>query len=104
EGGLAGGPVRDRVEQAPLLAGIDGREDAEGAVVQLVGRQVTGEVGQGPAQVGRLSLGVGFFPPPPPPSSASWRRGRRRGGRATGGRKPPGRAGRPPPPTVRPGG
>src|SRR5262245_66441960 len=87
--------IQDLVEQTPLLAGIDGRQDTEGAVVQLVGRQVAGEVGQGPLQVVGVSLGGRFFPPPPRPSSGSWRRERRPGGRATSARRRPGTAGRP---------
>src|SRR4051812_39635936 len=43
--------IQDLVEQSPLPAGIDGRKDTEGAVVQLVGSQVAGKVGQGPVEV-----------------------------------------------------
>jgi len=66
---LGGVVVQHLVEQTPLPTGIDGRQHTEGAVVQLVGRQVAGEVSQGPAQVFDLDAGGGFFPPPPRPSS-----------------------------------
>src|SRR5512135_2259685 len=56
---------------------VDERQDAERAVIQLVGGDEAREVGECPVEV----LGFGpprrLFPPPRPrPNSGSWRRGR----------------------------
>jgi len=86
------------VEQPALPPGIDGRQDTEGTIVKLVGRQVTREVGQGPIEVVGLSLRPGFFFPRPRPSSGSWRKGRRRADPARGATRRCGTADRLPPP------
>src|ERR1019366_8770959 len=61
---------------------IDDREDAEGAIVDLVDGQVTAEVSQRLVEVGSRQRGLDFFPQPSRPSFGWWRRGRRRGGPA----------------------
>src|SRR5207253_2043159 len=72
----SGVAIQHLEEQAPLLVGIDGGEDAEGAVIQFVHREVTGEPGQRLVEVSPLDVLFSFFPPPPRPSSGWWRRGR----------------------------
>src|SRR5262249_29458952 len=84
---VSGVALQDVVEQPALLTSIDGRQDTEGTVIQLVGRQVAREVGQSPIQVIGLNLRPAFFFPPPRPSSRSWRTGQRRGDRAKGARR-----------------
>src|ERR1700722_3713105 len=74
--------VEDLVAQPLEGAVIDDRQDAERAVIQLIGGDVPGEAVEGPIEViGPDAIGR-LFPPWPPPSSGWWRRGRRRGGRA----------------------
>jgi hypothetical protein len=53
-----------------LIGAVDGPEHAEGAVVQLVGGQVAGEVSQGPVQVAGLTALAGVFFPAA--SAQSW--------------------------------
>src|ERR1700731_855775 len=95
--------IKDLVEQPSLLAGIDGRQNPEGAGIQLIGRQIAGEVCQGPIEVVGLSAGSTFFPPPPRSSFGAWERGRKPDGPARGATKQPGRADRLPPPAGSPG-
>lgn len=99
---LARAVVEDFVDQAFEPVVVYDRQHAVGPVVQLVGGDVAGEVGQGLAQVViRDAFGSPFFPLPPP-SFGSWQRGRRHGGLATSARKPTDTAGRPRPPVALP--
>jgi hypothetical protein len=87
--------VEDLVDEPLEGAVIDDREDAERAVIQLVGRDVSREVRQGPIEIFRVDPPRRLFPPRPRPSSGSWRRGRRRGAHARGSSPPSDRASRP---------
>src|SRR5262249_23091079 len=77
-------------------------QDAKRAVVQLIGRDITGEVSQSPVEVGRPHLAGRLFSPRPPPSSEWWRREQKRGGRATSASWRLDRASRPRRPVARP--
>jgi hypothetical protein len=54
--------VQPVVEESSLRAGIDGGPYAEGAIVPLVGGQVTGKFRPGPVPVRAFHRGAGFFP------------------------------------------
>src|SRR3954449_4064330 len=95
--------VEDRIAQPLEGAVIDDRQDAEGAIVQLVSGDVPGEAVEGPIEVIDPDATGRLFPPGPPPSSGWWRRGRRRGGRARGANWRPDRVSRPRRPAGRPG-
>src|SRR6516165_2666079 len=95
--------VEDLVAQPLEGAVVNDREDAEGAVVQLVRGDVPRETVEGPIEVvGPDAIGR-LFSPWPPPSSGWWRRGRRRGGRARDANWRPDRGGRARRPVGRPG-
>src|SRR5262249_61046002 len=95
--------VEDLVAEPLEGAVVNDRQDAEGTVVQLVGRNGAGAAVGGPIEVvGPDAIGR-LFSPWPPPSSGWWRRGRRPDGRARGAHWRCDRAGRPPPPAGRPG-
>jgi hypothetical protein len=83
-------PVSQPLERAV----VHDVQHAERPVVDLVGRQVAAERGQGPVQVFTVDAPFAFFPPPPRPSSGSWRRAQRPGGLARDANWPPDRAGR----------
>jgi hypothetical protein len=74
---------------------VDDREDAERPVIQLVGRDIAREVGQGPVEIVWVDPSRRLFPPRPRPSSGSLRRGRRRGAHARGSSRRSDRASRP---------
>jgi hypothetical protein len=95
--------VEDFVDQAFEPVVVHDGQHAVGPVVQFVGGDVAGEVGQGLIQVALRDAFGGPFFPPPPPSSGSWQRGRRHGGLAISARKPTDTAGRPRPPVAQPG-
>ena len=95
--------VEDLVDQASEAVVVDDRQDAVRPVVEFVGGNVAGEVGQGGVEIVSGDALFGPFFPPLPPSSESWRRGRTRGGLATGARTQTGTAGRPRPPGAPPG-
>ena len=87
--------IEDLVADASEGAVVHDGQDAIGAVVKFVGRDVTGEVGQGPIKIGPLDLTCRFFFPPPPPSFGWLPRGRKHGGRARGANWLPRTAGHP---------
>jgi hypothetical protein len=76
--------VEDLIDEPLEGAVVADREDAERAVIQLVGGDGSREVRQGPIEVLRVDPPRRLFPPRPRPSSGSWRRGRRRGAHARG--------------------
>jgi hypothetical protein len=76
--------VEDPVGEPLEGAVVDDREDAERAVIQLIGGDVAREVRQRPVEVVGRDPPLRLFPPRPRPSSGSWRRGRTRGDRARG--------------------
>src|SRR6202007_1909424 len=87
--------VEDLVAQPLEGAVVHDRQDAEGAVVQLVSGDGPGEAVEGPIEVvGPDSIGR-LFSPWPRPSSGWWRRGRRPDGRARGANWRPDRVSRP---------
>src|SRR5262249_2972985 len=94
--------VENPERQAVVPAVVHHREDAEGAVVDLISGQVAGEPGQRLVEVARRDAALLFCPRRPRPSSGWWRRGRRRGGRATDASWRLGRAGRLRPPGKQP--
>ena len=61
--------VQDFVEQPTLLARIDGGQDTEGTIVQLVRRDVAGKISQCPVKIRAFHLAGRLFSPRPPPSS-----------------------------------
>ena len=73
-------PVGRRLEGAVVHDG----QHAERAVVQFIGGDVPGEVGQRPVEILGVDPAGRLFSPRPRPSSGSWRRGRRPGGPARG--------------------
>ena len=84
--------IQDAESQAVVAAMVHDTEDAEGAVVDLVDGQVSGEVSQRFVEVGGRDAVYLFFSQRPRPSSGWWPKGRRRGGRATGANGRLGRA------------
>src|SRR5215470_7876145 len=94
--------VKDLIAEPLEGAVVNDRQDAEGAVVQLVRGDVPGEAVEGPIEVRCSDLIGRLFPPGPPPSSGWWRRGRRPDGRARGANWRSDRVSRPPPPVGRP--
>jgi hypothetical protein len=99
---LRGIVIEDFVDQSFEPMVVHDRQNAVRPVVQFIGGDIAGEVGQGGIEV-ILSdaFGSPFFPPLPP-SSGPWQTGRRRGDRATSARKPTDTADRPRPPAVPP--
>src|SRR5438045_18726 len=95
--------IQDLIQEALEGAVIDDRQHAKRAIVQFVGRDVTGEISQGPFQVAGVHLAGRLFSPRPPPSFGWWRRERKRGDRATGASWRLDRVSRPPPRVGRPG-
>ena len=95
--------VEDLVTQPLEAAVVDDRQDAEGAVIQLVRGDVSREAVEGPIEVVGPDPVGRLFSPRPPPSSGWWRKGRRRDGRARGANWQPDRVSRPRRPTERPG-
>ena len=87
------------VVEDPLVAAIiDGGQNAEGAVIELIGSHIPRKSSQGPVQEVGVHARLRLFSPRPRPSSGSWQKGRRRGGRARGANSRADRAGRPRPP------
>jgi hypothetical protein len=87
--------VEDFVENPLELSVIHDREHAEGAVVQLIDSNISGEVPKRPPQVVPLDPRFTFFFPTSRPSSVSLRRGRRPGGHAIDARRRHDTRGRP---------
>jgi hypothetical protein len=69
------GAAQDVVGEPLVGAVVDEREDAERAVIQLVGGDEAREVAECPIEVLGPGLLRRLFPPRPRPSSGSWRRG-----------------------------
>src|SRR5215475_1129721 len=90
--------IQDLVEEAFVAAIINGRQNAEGAIIHFIGGDITRKIRQGPVKEVRVQARLGLFSPQPRPSSAWSQRGQRRGGRARGASSPGGRAGRLRPP------
>jgi hypothetical protein len=90
--------VEDFVDQPIEAMVVDDRQDAVRPVIELIGRNVAGEVRQGIVQVVLRDTVSGPFFPPLPPSSGPWRRGRRPDGLAISARMRSDRAGRLRPP------
>lgn len=86
--------VENLIEEPLEGSVVDDREDAKGAVIQLVGGNVTREVGQRPIEVVGVDPSRRLFPPRPRPSSGSLRRGRTRGALARGSSRRSDKAGR----------
>ena len=81
----AGGVVVQDLVGEPLERPvIDDRQDAERAVIELVGRDEAREVRQRPVEVVGVDSSRRLFPPRPRPSFGSWRKGQTRGDRARG--------------------
>src|SRR5215468_12224321 len=69
---LVGGIViQDVIEEALVAAIIDGREYAEGAVIELIGGHIPRKISQGPVQKVGAHARLRLFFPPPRPSSGS---------------------------------
>jgi hypothetical protein len=100
--GMRGVMVQDLVGDPPECAVVHDREYAERAIIQLVGRDVSGEVSQYGVQIVSGDVRLGLFFPRPRPSSGWWRKGQTRGGPATDANWRCGRASRPPPPAAPP--
>src|SRR6266446_9717771 len=89
--------IQHVIEEALVATIIHGGENAEGAVIELIGGHIPRKIRQGPVKEARVHTRLRLFFPQPPPSSESWQRGRRRGDLATGANSPGGRANRPRP-------
>src|SRR5215467_15917466 len=89
--------VQHVIEEALVAAIIDRGENAEGAVIELIGGHIPGKISQRPVQEVRVHARLRLFSPQPRPSSGSWQKGQRHDGRATGANSRAGRAGRPRP-------
>ena len=90
--------VEDFVDQPIEAMVVDDRQDAVRPVIELIGRNIAGEVRQGIVQIVLRDTVSGPFFPPLPPSSGPWRRGRRPDGLAISARMRSDRAGRLGPP------
>src|SRR5262249_46238115 len=73
---------------------INGGENAEGAVIELIGSHIARKIRQGPVKEVRVHARLRLFSPQPRPSFGSWQKERTRGGRATGANLLGGRANR----------
>ena len=65
---VVGSVIQDLIAETFEIAVIDDRQDAEWSVVQFVGGDVAGEVGEGPIKISVFDLPSRFFFPLPPPS------------------------------------
>src|SRR5215470_2127230 len=89
--------IQDVIEETLVAAIIDRGENAEGAVIELIGDHIPGKISQRPVQEVRVHARLRLFSPQPRPSSGSWQKGQRHDGRATGANSLGGRASRPRP-------
>src|SRR2546429_5305000 len=100
---MGGIVIQDVVEEALVAAIIDGGENTEGAVIELIGGHVARKIRQRPVQEVRVHTHLRLFFPQPRPSSGSWQKGQRHGGRARGANSRAGRASHPRPRAAPPG-
>jgi hypothetical protein len=100
--GACGIVIQNLVADSPERVVVDDREDTKWAVVQFVGRDVSGELSQHGVEVLSGDVLLCLFSPRTPPSSGWWKKGQRRGGLSRDANWPLGMAARPPPPVVPP--
>ena len=94
---MVGSVVEDLIEDALITAVIHGGEHTEGAIIEFVGRHITGKISQGPVEKLGVHTGLYLFFPRPPPNFGWWHRAQTPGGLATDANSPGGRASHPRP-------
>ena len=92
---MRGVMVEEFERQSSVIAVINEREQAVGAIVEFIDSDVAEKVGESLVEVFVLNDGAGFSFPPPRPSSGWCRAVYTRGGLATCARQPGRRAGCP---------
>jgi len=84
-----------KCESFEVVIVYDG-ENAKRTVVEFIGRDIAGEIGENAVEAGGIYVRFRFFFPLPRPSSGWLRKAQTRGGRATGAKTRSGTAIRPP--------